>query len=187
MARSTRLGPLFLAAVIGLGPLGCDRSVEETPAPVRTEVDQQVNRLRRDNEIEMNDLRGRWVAAHGLLSRQRDELEKLARAHQSNDDELRSRLARIEADMSLLSEDLSALRLAAQERQRPVDSTLHRLARSYEEIYCLRKRGADEQVAAVYERYGFEDVEAWAEAWAMAARSESFEREVSRRVEQLCP
>ena len=35
--------------------------------------------------------------------------------------------------------------------------------------------------------HGFETVEDWARAWQDAARSESFEREVSERVERLCP
>ena len=135
----------------------------------------------------MNDLRGRWVAAHGLLELQRDELAKIAKGHASNDQKLRDRIAGLEASLALVLQELTGVREELEARENPKETVLDRLARSFEEIHCLRKQGADEAVSAVYARYGFPDEKAWAEAWMTASRSEEFERSVSTRVERLCP
>ncbi len=179
---------LLIILWIALAFVSCDRGEPEAPeAQGNFEAEQQVKRLRRDNEIEMNDLRGRWVAAHGLLELQRDELVKLALGHQTNDLALRDRIAGLETSIALLVEQLNAVSKKLQVREHSKPTILERLARSYEEIHCLRKQGADEAVSSVYSRYGFANEEEWSEAWMAAARSEGFEREVSSRVERLCP
>lgn len=174
------------AVWICLLAVACDGQ-ESTPVePASNEADHQVRRLREDTEIELQDLRGRWLAAEGLLARQRRSTLALEQRLDHTDDHLERRLAELEVELGSLRAQIDVLERLAW-RSAPRDTQLERLARSYEEIFCLRKRGAEESVAAVYRRYGFEDADGWAEAWARAARNEAFEREVSARVERLCP
>lgn len=176
--------PILILAAIALTG-ACDRR-EPTSPPARTEVDQQVKRLRDDTELELQDLRGRWLAAEGILTELREQLRRL-------DAEARSALLQRDQRVAALEASLTTVQAELEEARRaipgpaPADTVLERLARCYEEIACLRKRGAEESVAGVYRRYGFPDVESWAEAWQAASRSEAFEREVQERVERLCP
>jgi hypothetical protein len=150
------------------------------------ETQQQVKRLREDTEIELQDLRGRWLATEGLLTTQRNLLKKLNDTHATASNGQTAKLAALELALGALAAQLEQLRRQA---GLPLagDDEQDRLARSYEEIYCLRKRGAEESVAAVYKRYGFNDAASWSKAWEKAAASETFERAVSDRVKRLCP
>lgn len=176
----------LVTLLCGLAVVACDRPERKPPPPTSTESDHQVRRLREDTEIELQDLRGRWLAFEGLLTRQRDTLRDVLARQEQDEDQLRQEVARLDVALGAMSAELALLRELAT-RPEPPDDTLARLARSYEEIYCLRRQGAEESVGAVYPRYGFSSAEAWAEAWQRAARSESFEREVASRVERLCP
>ncbi len=168
------------------GVVSCDRRETPPPAAAASEADYQVKRLREDTEIELQDLRGRWLAAEGLLTLQRDETKALRTLLNEEHEKYAERLDRMDVALGALVAELESVKNAAPEPA-PRETVLDRLARSYEEIHCLRRQGAEEAVAAVYRRYGFEDVQAWSQAWQQAARSESFEREVSARVERLCP
>jgi hypothetical protein len=165
---------------------GCDTGDRGAPASARTESDQQVKKLREDNELEFQDLRGRWLAAKGELIRVKTESSANKTTQVGVNADTTGRLERIEAALIALGGDIESMRrdLTAPP---PPDDTRVRLARSYEEIFCLRKRGAEEAVADVYRRYGFETLEDWASAWTLASRDETFERDVSARVQVLCP
>jgi uncharacterized protein YhaN len=165
---------------------GCDQS--DTPAlpTSRTEMDQQVKRLREDTEIELRDLRGRWLAVEGLLTKQRDRLAQDQRSLENLVKRVDEQLAQMEVHLGSMEADINALKRITREPS-AINDVLERLARSYEEIYCLRKRGQEEQVGAVYGRYGFEDLSTWSKAWTEAARSLEFEQEVNARVAVLCP
>ena len=165
---------------------GCDQS--DTPAlpTSRTDMDQQVKRLREDTEIELRDLRGRWLAVEGMLTKQRDRLAEDQRSLKALVKRVDERLAQMEVHLGSMEADIDALKRITRDPG-AMDDVLERLARSYEEIYCLRKRGQEEQVATVYGRYGFKDKSSWSKAWTEAARSLEFEQEVNARVAVLCP
>ncbi|MFT7625403.1 MAG: hypothetical protein ACI9WU_004594 [Myxococcota bacterium] len=172
---------LFLVAA------GCGRE-EPTPRSAGgSEADYQVRRLREDTEIELQDLRGRWLAAEGLLAKQRLTGRGLEQRLDHTDDHLERRLAELQLEAGTLRAELELLRASAHRPEPVQDHMIDRLASSYEEIYCLRKQGAEEAVAGVYRRYGFDSADEWASAWQSAARSEAFERRVATRVERLCP
>jgi len=170
----------------GLLAIGCEQDAAPPVTSTRSEADQQVKKLREDNELEFQDLRGRWLAAKGELIRLRTELSDARATQVGVNSDLASRFERLEAGVIALGADMEALRREATQPPAPDDERT-RLARSYEEIHCLRRRGAEEGVAQVYERYGFESLDAWASAWAEASRDERFEREVSARIARLCP
>ena len=166
--------------------LGCDQSDTPTLPTSRTDMDQQVKRLREDTEIELRDLRGRWLAVEGMLTKQRDRLAQDQRSLDELVKRVDERLAQTEVRLGSMEADIDALKRITREPN-AMNDVLERLARSYEEIYCLRKRGQEEQVGAVYGRYGFEDPSSWSKAWAAAARGLEFEQEVNARVAVLCP
>ena len=164
--------------------MGCS---EESPVPPeRTNIEYQFRRHREHVEIAIQDLQGRWLAVEGLLTRQTQAIEGLRRELGTLRPRLEERIAALEAQVVLLQADLEEARRIAMEPG-PHETVRDRLARSYEEIHCLRKRGIEEGVEAVVRRYGFESVEDWAAAWTEAARSERFEREVKERAARLCP
>ncbi len=175
-----------MALLLLTSTAACDRRESTPQEPAPSEADFQVKRLRDDTEIELQDLRGRWLAAEGLLTVQHNDIKALREQLTGRSAEIDDRLGRIETGLGTLQAEIEALR-GSVHRPPPRDTVLERLARSYEEVHCLRRQGAEEAVAAVYRRYGFADVDEWAEAWQQAARSEAFEREVSTRVERLCP
>jgi chromosome segregation ATPase len=152
---------------------------------VNDEPDHQVRRLREDLGIELEDLRGRWLAAEGLLTEYQSTLTQLDTSQQETQERLQERLSRIETVLTQLEVDITEL---SQTRSpAPVDDTLIRLQSAYEEIHCLYQRDAEEAIPDVYRRYGFENADMWAESWQRAARSPAFERKVKARVERLCP
>ncbi len=175
--------PLFLP--FSLLFLGCDR---EESAPLRVIDDNsehQISRLREDLGIELEDLRGRWLAAEGLLTEYQSTIKSLESSQESARTELDERLQRAEVTLTQLEADI--LEAAQRAQAAPPDDVLDRLQSAYEEIYCLHQRGADEEIEAVYRRYGFKNADEWGAAWHRAARSPAFEREVRARVERLCP
>lgn len=178
---------ITLAIAVLLGP-GCNEPQHAPERPQTGEVDHQVNRLRDDTELEMHDLRGRWLAAEGLLTRQKLSLDEARQAIKDQTESMETRLVLMEIEFDSVRAQLEA---AKTEPAPAVDESkkdrLNRLARSYEELHCLRRRGAEEDALTVYLRYGFEDADEWGAAWREAARSEAFEEEVSARVERLCP
>ena len=172
--------------VASLALAGCDRDRGAPPPPPRTEPDQQVKRLRDDTEIELQDLRGRWLATEAMLTRERDELKKMKLQVASDTKRIEDRLTFAEVEIGWRDGRMRELEVKAA-AEAPPPSVEDRLARSYEELYCLRKQGAEEGVAEVYRRWGFESPEQWADAWQRAARSNAFERDVRARVDRLCP
>ena len=163
---------------------GCDRPTPESPLAAPTEAQQQNKRLREDMEIELQDLRGRWLATEGLFTKQRSIIAELRKDIDLGQEKVNALLA-LEVELGAMAAELEAIKSGVVSA--PANTLSERLARSYEEIYCLRKRGAEESVATVYERYGFESAELWRQAWQTAARSEAFEKEVTARVQRLCP
>ena len=173
-----------MAAVVVIQ--GCDGSSEDAATVSQLEAQQQIKRLREDTEIELKDLRGRWLATEGLLTRQREILKSLKAQLSTGSQNSNAKLAEFELSIGALSAEVERLRRSAGLPTTEEDEE-RRLARSYEEIYCLRKRGAEESVGSVYKRYGFADAAAWSSAWQRVSRNETFEREVSERVRRLCP
>ena len=168
----------------------CGRPDQASSPPAPTaELDQQVKRLRTDHEVQLRDLRGRWLAAEGTLTRVRDTLKQVEERGGTNLKQLEHQITGVEVALGHIVAEIEALKRKQPEpTDHPPEVTeLDRLKRSYEEIHCLQKRGALEGVADVYRRYDFLDADAWAAAWSKAARSEAFERDVSARVERLCP
>ena len=147
--------------------LGCDQSSSSSLPTSRPEMDQQVKRLREDTEIELRDLRGRWLAVEGMLTQQRDRLAQDHKSQNSLVQRVDERLAQMEVRLGALEADIDALKRITRAPSE-MNDVLERLARSYEEIYCLRKRGQEEAIGAVYGRYGFEDQSSWSKAWMQA-------------------
>lgn len=176
--------------VLWLMAASCGRPEPTSSPPAPTaELDQQVKRLRTDHEVQLRDLRGRWLAAEGTLTRVRDTLKQVEASGGTNLQRLEQQITGVEVALGHIVAEIESLKRKQPEPQdRPPEVTeLDRLKRSYEEIHCLQKRGALESVADVYRRYDFLDADAWAAAWSQAARSEAFERDLSARVERLCP
>ncbi len=167
--------------------VGCGRPDPSEDTPRTSESDYRVKRLREDTELELQDLRGRWLAAEALLTKQRSSTRALEQRLDHSDDHLERTLAEMTVELGALRAEVEVLRSSARPADGPSDSVLDRLAASYEEIYCLRRQGAEEAVGSVYRRYGFDGPDEWGAAWQQAARNEAFERRVSTRVERLCP
>jgi len=149
-------------------------------------MDQHVRRLREDTEIELRDLRGRWLAAEAMLTKMTDKLAKAQRTQELLIKRVDERLAQMEVRLGAMEAELDSLKRHSKAPSE-VTEELDRLARSYEEIHCLRKRDSEAQIGAVYRKYGFENAEAWSAAWSNAARDMEFERLVNARVLVLCP
>ena len=178
---------VFMAAIVALTiPAGCDTS-DPSPLPVSApEMDQQVRRLREDTEIELRDLRGRWLAAEGMLTKMTDKLSKAQSTQELLIKRVDERLAQMEVRLGAMEAEVDGLKRLSKSPSEMSDE-LDRLARSYEEIHCLRKRGLETRVGSVYRNYGFDNAEKWSAAWSRAARDMEFERLVNARVEALCP
>lgn len=178
---------VIMAAVMALSiPMGCDTS-DPSPLPVTApEMDQQVRRLREDTEIELRDLRGRWLAAEGMLTKMTDTLSKAHSTQELLIKRVDARLAQMEVRLGAMEAEVDGLKRLSKSPSEMNDE-LDRLARSYEEIHCLRKRGLETRVGSVYRKYGFDNVEKWSAAWSRAARDMEFERLVNARVQALCP
>jgi len=178
---------VFMAALVMLSvPMGCDTS-DPSPLPVTApEMDQQVRRLREDTEIELRDLRGRWLAAEGMLTKMTDKLSKAHSTQELLIKRVDERLAQMEVRLGAMEAEVDGLKRLSKSPSEMSDE-LDRLARSYEEIHCFRKRGLETRVGSVYRKYGFENVEKWSAAWSRAARDMEFERLVNARVQALCP
>ena len=196
LSRQSKMAPLATMAttwlrnaLIGIclvGNCACNEQPEKPGESIRTESGQQVKKLREDNELEFQDLRGRWLAAKGELIRLRTDFADGRSKQVGEQSDFSARLERIEASLIGLSGDIETVRREVA-RPPPPDDRRERLARSYEEVHCLRKRNALDAVEGVYRRYGFDTLEDWAAAWTEASRDEEFERTVSARVERLCP
>jgi len=178
---------VFMVAILALSiATGCDTS-DPSPLPVTApEMDQQVRRLREDTEIELRDLRGRWLAAEGMLTKMTDKLSKAHSTQELLIKRVDERLAQMEVRLGAMEAEVDGLKRLSKSPSEMSDE-LDRLARSYEEIHCLRKRGLETQVGPVYRKYGFDNVEKWSAAWSRAARDMEFERLVNARVQALCP
>ncbi len=178
---------VFLAAMMAFSiTTGCDTS-DPPPLPVSTpEMDQHVRRLREDTEIELRDLRGRWLAAEGMLTKMTDKLSKAHSTQELLIKRVDERLAQMEVRLGAMEAEVDGLKRLSKSPSEMSDE-LDRLARSYEEIHCLRKRGLETQVGTVYRKYGFENLEKWSAAWSRAARDMEFERLVNARIQALCP
>ena len=182
--------PYYLLYTVFLVLGACE---PEPPTPVvgqRTESDQQVRKLREDNEAEFKDLRGRWLAAEAQLiqlkkglsktsGQTKSELDKVSEAIQALETEMLSMRSALGGTTGLNSGAGLSATVSLPERER--------LRRSAEEIICLRRRGADEQVVEVYERYGFTDEKSWSVAWSRHATNAAFESELFARLKALCP
>ena len=177
---------ILISVAIALATFACEQQAP-TPVPAtRSESDQQVLKLREDNEVEFQDLRGRWLAAEAQLLQLKKSLDSTNSAALSERTALRESLQLLETEMMSIraaiggvSGGIVASTVTIPERER--------LRRSAEEIICLRRRGADEQVAEVYSRYGFADEREWSAAWLRHASNAGFEAELFARLKSLCP
>jgi hypothetical protein len=166
--------------------LGCEQKAPPTVQTSRTEVDQQVRKLREDNETEFTDLRGRWLAAEAQLIQLKRSLDD-TRSDQARElKAMREAVQLLDTEMMTSRSTLGVASLGTHSGllNSPEDV---RLRRSAEEIICLRRRGAYEDVADVYARYGFESESDWSFAWATRIQVPKFEAELFSRLEVLCP
>jgi hypothetical protein len=180
--RSAQLAAVAVAALVS----GCDSQQAATPA-ARTDLDQQVSRLREDNEKELTDIRGKWLAAESQLVKMGRDFEALSKSNTAAIEAAVARIDRLETTLTDARAELLAVRSErAAPAPVPVDPS-ERLLRAYEELLCGRRAGTGESVAQIYARWGFETADDWAEAWQSASQSEAFERSVSARIARLCP
>ena len=128
----SKLAPWGLAVLMLVG-LGCDQSSSSSLPTSRPEMDQQVKRLREDTEIELRDLRGRWLAVEGMLTQQRDRLAQDHKSQNSLVQRVDERLAQMEVRLGALEADIDALKRITRAPSE-MNDVLERLARSYEEI-----------------------------------------------------
>ena len=175
-----------LVILVVLVAFGCEQKAPPAVQTSRSEVDQQVRKLREDNETEFTDLRGRWLAAEAQLIQLKKALDD------SRSESARELRAMREAVQLLDTEMMVSRSTVALSASGTATALLNapeylRLRRSAEEIICLRRRGADEDVADVYARYGFANEAEWSFAWATRTQVPEFEAELFMRVETICP
>ena len=176
---------------VGIGVVLISMGCEQKSAPIiqtsRTEIDQQVLKLREDNETEFRDLRGRWLAAEAQLIQLKKALET-ARSEQNREiRSIREAVQLLDTEMMASRNSVGASGTSKLPSSTYVVSEEVRLRRSAEEIICLRRRGADEDVADVYPRYGFADESEWSFAWATRLQEADFDADLFARVDTLCP
>jgi chromosome segregation ATPase len=129
--------------------MGCDRQDQSTQPAAQTEMDQRVKRLRDDSKIEVQNLRGQWIAAEGMLTKHRDKIADLKKNFRKQVLRFEKQLKTMDSRITALDANIASLTQMLQQLAAPKDTLEDRLARSYEEIYCLRKQGKEEAVAAV--------------------------------------
>lgn len=174
------------AALVVLACIACDRS-DPPIAPQRGESSEQIDRLRTDNEKELSDLRGKWLAAEGALLEMRRELAAATRNAETAREQQRGEAALLE---SLIAENRQALDAIKNAPAAPTvrsEPLTERVLRAYEELACAARRGAFESAPLVRSRWGFATHEEWALAWIEVARAPGFEAAAADRIARLCP
>ncbi|MEC8023429.1 MAG: hypothetical protein VX223_05805 [Myxococcota bacterium] len=176
----------YITAVSVILAIACEQKEPQSTVNTRTEADQQVRKLREDNETEFKDLRGRWLAAEAQLIQLKTLFEEANGTSKTERNALRESIQLLETEMMSMRTAIGGVSVGGVSSVVTIPER-ERLRRSAEEIICLRRRQADEQVTSVYGRYGFADEAEWSAAWLRYATNSNFEAELFVRLKSLCP
>jgi len=176
----------YITAVSVILAIACEQKEPQSPVNTPSEADQQVRKLREDNETEFKDLRGRWLAAEAQLIQLKTLFEEANGTSKTERNALRESIQLLETEMMSMRTAIGGVSVGGVSSVVTIPER-ERLRRSAEEIICLRRRQADEQVTSVYGRYGFADEAEWSAAWLRYATNSNFEAELFVRLKSLCP
>ncbi len=137
-------------------------------------------------DVELEDLRGRWLAAEAALLKAKEQLRSQRTELDATALRLGDHMSGLEVRLAGCEARLQPLEVGAVTRAVPLPVE-DRAARAFEEIECLRRRGVEEGYDEIRGRWGFTTAEAWSDAWQSAVRKDGFERDVRARIDRLCP